>query len=115
MKFPYRIPTMEDRMDNMTWMTVNNILPENRDLNQDSMEFLDDLREDFYNMESIEEDRIWEIVPGVVSVVLVLFYLYTWVATKSLFSLLGAQELEVAASAQALGTGARQGGIFGKY
>ena len=40
-------------MDNMTWMTVNNILPENRDLNQDSMEFLDDLREDFYDMESI--------------------------------------------------------------
>ena len=102
-------------MDNMTWMTVNNILPENRDLNQDSMEFLDDLREDFYNMESIEEDRIWEIVPGVVSVVLVLFCLYTWVATKSLFSLLGAQELEVAASAQALGTGARQGGMFGQY
>ena len=94
-------------MDNLTWETLSNNLPENRDLHQDSLDFLGGLKDDFDNMENIEEDRFWEIFPALLSLFLLLFYLYSWVAIKSLFSLLGNQEQAVA-PIQALGTGPRR-------
>ena len=94
-------------MDNLTWETLSNNLPENRDLHQDSLDFLDGLKDDFDNMENIEEDRFWEIFPALLSLFLLLFYLYSWVAIKSLFSLLGNQEQAVT-PIQALGTGPRR-------
>ena len=95
-------------MNNLTWETLNNNLPENRDLHQDSLDFLDGVKENFDNMEDIEEERFWEIFPALLSVSLLLFYLYAWVVTKSLFSQLGHQEQAVAPGLQALGTGPRR-------
>ena len=94
-------------MDNLTWKTLSNNLPDNQDLHQDSLDFLDGLKDDFDNMENIEEDRFWEIFPALLSLSLLLFYLYSWVAIKSLFSILGSQEQAVAPM-QAIGTGPRR-------
>lgn len=94
-------------MDNLTWKTLNNNLPQDRDLHQDSLDFLDGLYDDFDNMENIDEDRLWEIISAMLTVLLLLFYLYAWVATKSLFSQLGHQEQAVA-PLQPLGAGPRR-------
>ena len=94
-------------MDNLTWETLSNNLPENQDLHQDSLDFLGGLKDDFDNMENIEEDRFWEIFPALLSLLLLLFSVYSWVGIKSLYSLLGNQAQAVA-PIQALGTGPRR-------
>ena len=94
-------------MDNLTWETLNNNLPQNRDLHQDSLDFLDGVKDNIDNIEKIEEDRFWELFPALLTVLLLLFYLYAWIVTKSLFSQLGHQEQAVA-PLQTLGTGPRR-------
>ena len=98
---------MEDRMDNLTWKTLNNNLPQNRDLHQDSLDFLVGVKDNIDNIENIEEDRFRELFPALLTVLLLLFYLYAWIVTKSLFSQLGHQEQAVA-PLQTLGTGPRR-------
>ena len=66
-------------------------MPEDADLEQEAVDFMEDVQSDLERPEDITAERVEDLVMAGLSVVLPLFYLYTWTAARSLFVKLGQQ------------------------
>ena len=85
-------------MANVTLMTINKNLPSEEhmdDLEKDTRNFFGDLEDDFQNLEYIREERLRDLTLAVLSVLAPMYYIYTWVVTRSLFVELGNQSNQV--------------------
>lgn len=65
---------------------------ERPDIEADTKEFIGKLENDFNNIEYMTEERLREVAIAVVSVFVPIYYLYTWIATLSLFKMLSAPQ-----------------------
>ena len=52
---------MADPLANVTWMTINNHLPEDEDLGREAEQFLGTLEEDLGRLDRVEEERLREL------------------------------------------------------
>ena len=86
--------SIDDPLANATFHSINNNLPteERPDIEADTKEFIGKLENDFNNIEYMTEERMREVTIAVVSVFVPIYYLYTWIATLSLFKMLSAPQ-----------------------
>ena len=102
--FFQRSYSTNDPLVNVTLMTINKNLPSEdhmENLEKNTMNFFGDLENDFQNLEYIREERLRDLTLAVLSVLAPIYYIYTWVVTRSLFVELGHQSNQV----HNLGTG----------
>jgi len=76
----------EDAVHNQTIQTLTNNMPEQRDLEKEALDTLHRFHPD-----NIQEEDIRPLGAILVSVLLPAWYLYTWVASKSLYHILSLQ------------------------
>ena len=88
-----RSHSWRDHMTNETYQTINNHLPsqDRRDIEEDTKEFIGNIENSFDNIDTIMEENQRDIFLAAVSVLIPIFYLYTWTATLSLFKMLNSQ------------------------
>ena len=79
-------------MANATLHTVSNNLPDDTDLKQETLDFMEEMEADLESPEDVTVERLEELGLAGLSVLLPLFYIYTWVAVRSLFVQLAEQE-----------------------
>ena len=71
---------------------MSNNLPDDTDLKQETLDFMEEVEADLESPEEMKVERLEELVVAGLSVLLPLFYIYTWTAARSLFIKLGDQE-----------------------
>ena len=71
---------------------MSNNLPDDTDLKQETLDFMEEVEADLESTEEVKVERMEELGAAGLSVLLPLFYIYTWTAARSLFIKLGDQE-----------------------
>ena len=71
---------------------MSNNLPDDSDLQQETLDFMEEVEADLESPEEVTVERLEELGLAGLSVLLPLFYIYTWTAARSLFLKLGEQE-----------------------
>ena len=71
---------------------MSNNLPDDTDLKQETLDFMEEMEADLESPEDVTVERLEELGLAGLSVLLPLFYIYTWVAVRSLFVQLAEQE-----------------------
>ena len=89
-------------------MTINNNLPTDKDLKDETLKFINEFESDFENPELITEERLQKITVSVLSVITPLYYIYTWIVSKSLFTELDDTQRRVDIQGGNIGAGYRR-------
>eukprot|EP00090_Calanus_glacialis_P021608 TRINITY_DN33337_c0_g1_i3.p1 TRINITY_DN33337_c0_g1~~TRINITY_DN33337_c0_g1_i3.p1 ORF type:complete len:279 (+),score=104.59 TRINITY_DN33337_c0_g1_i3:175-1011(+) len=80
-------------LHNETMQALSNHLPEYRDLEQEAVEAMDR-----YHPENLDEEDIKPMLTILVSILLPTWYIYTWVASKSLYNTLSLLEIQASSA-----------------
>ena len=73
---------------------MSNNLPDDTDLKQETLDFMEEVEADLESPEEVTVERLEELGVAGLSVLLPLFYIYTWTAARSLFVKLGQQDTD---------------------
>jgi len=82
-----------DQLQNKTIQTMSSNLPEHRDLEQEALDTMER-----YHPENLDEEDIRPLFSILVSILLPAWYIYTWVAAKSLYHNLSMVEMQASST-----------------